>query len=505
MVAKPAGWKSGDAGSMLRLMLHTWWGAVMSVIKWFLIVGFTVSWGIALAQPDDAQSLLRECQEKKIRSWEGVTHYVVVQSVMGHRVASAFERFEAPGPDGRMYPAFRPAPEAGGMSSDELRAFGDASQQVGDALSEEIKAAGFPAFLMAGSKDEPWASPDPGVMMGTNAAVLYAAADGQEEMAEERQAAVGEASQSMSDELAFARQAVLLGVEPVEQPLAGGGAGRRDAYHLQAEGLNHVASAEEGQEMVVHAVDLWIDTRECVPLKMTMAGVVNAEGESRPLTIETIMSEYRGVAGSAMYEPHRQVVRMKGMMTAEQEREMRHAQKELKEAEQQIAQLPAGQREMIMAQMGPQMEMMRSMASGGGFEMVTETEAIVVNADKAALQQLQSTLPAAPGMGMASMPGHAPSATAPAAASPATDELRSAQRTCLEEKIQQRREAGKKKRGFGKLLGAVSRVAGRAGAPEVSKALGDAYSANATAEDLASAARDLGLTEDEVAECQGPR
>jgi len=46
---------------------------------------------------------------------------------------------------------------------------------------------------------------------------------------------------------------------------------------------------------------------------------------------------------------------------------------------------------------------------------------------------------------------------------------------------------------------------GSADEPAVSaEALNDACTANATAEDLASAARDLGLTEDEIAECQDP-
>lgn len=479
--------------------------------KLFLSLSLLFFATTAHAQPQDAQALLRECHQAKIRSWEGVTHYVLVQSVMGHRISAAFERFEAPGPDGRMYPAFRPATEAGGLSSEELRVFGDASRDVGDALSREMRSAGVPPFLMQGSPDEPWASPDPSVMMGANAEFLYGAAEGKDEMERERQAAVGEASQSMRDELEFARRAVLLGVEPVEQPVEGGGAGSRNAYRLQATGLNHVLSAEGGQQMVVNEVNLWVDTDKCVPLKMTMTGLFNAEGESRPLTIDTIMSDYRSVPGSAMYEPHRQVMRMKGMMTAEQEREMRQAQQQLKQAEEQLAQLPAGQREMVMAQMGPQMEMMRSMASGGGFEMVTRTEAILVNPDSAALQQLKTTL--ATGSGTAGMvptlsPEPAASAQAPAQAPAGAvepgDELRRAQQSCLEEKIRQQQEAQKKKSGFGKLLGAVGRVADRLGASEVSQALNDAYSANATAEDLASAARDLGLTEDEIAECQDP-
>jgi hypothetical protein len=47
--------------------------------------------------------------------------------------------------------------------------------------------------------------------------------------------------------------------------------------------------------------------------------------------------------------------------------------------EKQLAEMPQAQRDMIMAQMGPQMEMMRGMASGGGMEIATEVHQIIAN------------------------------------------------------------------------------------------------------------------------------
>jgi hypothetical protein len=41
--------------------------------------------------------------------------------------------------------------------------------------------------------------------------------------------------------------------------------------------------------------------------------------------------------------------------------------------------------------------------------------------------------------------------------------------------------------------------------PRRRSAAGDLYSAGVTADDLAAAARDLGLTEDEVAACSNPK
>jgi len=82
--------------------------------------------------------------------------------------------------------------------------------------------------------------------------------------------------------------------------------------------------------------------------------------------------------------------------------------------------------------------------------------------------------------------------------------LKAAQQACLQEKMAAAQEAQKKKRGFGKLFSAVTRTATRYGAPELATTADNVYSANATAEDLASAAKDLGLTEDDIEACKNP-
>lgn len=94
--------------------------------------------------------------------------------------------------------------------------------------------------------------------------------------------------------------------------------------------------------------------------------------------------------------------------------------------------------------------------------------------------------------------------TAPA---PARDPaaLQAAQQACLQEKVAARQEAQKKKRGFGRLMSAVTRTAAQQGNYGLARTTSDIYSASATADDLAAAAKDLGLTEDEVAACQNPQ
>jgi len=83
-------------------------------------------------------------------------------------------------------------------------------------------------------------------------------------------------------------------------------------------------------------------------------------------------------------------------------------------------------------------------------------------------------------------------------------ELQAAQQACLQQKMAEAQAAQKKKRGFGRLMSAVTRTAMQAGNYDVGRTANDIYAANATADDLSAAAKDLGLTEDAVAACQNP-
>jgi hypothetical protein len=107
----------------------------------------------------------------------------------------------------------------------------------------------------------------------------------------------------------------------------------------------------------------------------------------------------------------------------------------------------------------------------------------------------------------ASAPVSAP-ASAPAAAQNPTV-LQAAQQACIQQKIEAKQEADKKKRGFGRLLNAVSRTSSQFGggglAGDIARTSNEIYNVNATAEDLSAAAKDLGLTEDELEECRNPR
>ena len=96
-------------------------------------------------------------------------------------------------------------------------------------------------------------------------------------------------------------------------------------------------------------------------------------------------------------------------------------------------------------------------------------------------------------------------ASAPAAPTHDPAALQAAQQACLQEKIAAAQQTQKKKRGFGRLLNAVTRTAAQQGNYDLARTTSDIYSASATADDLAAAAKDLGLTDDDVAACQNPQ
>jgi hypothetical protein len=462
---------------------------------------------------DVAQSILRKARDRQVERWQGVDAYLVDRTLAGNRAVSIYERFDVEAPDGGTSPAFRPYRATGNgvgpggrkMTPEELEIFADAAEMTGEAnakgIEDGLEQAGLPRGLLAASGSDPTATFDPRVMMGANAEFLRGAAEAERANAAEAAAGADETARHMAE---FERKARLVGMESVDG---------RDAFHLRAEDLNQVQQVD-GEEFTLRSVSLWLDSTEYVPLRTRVEGVATTDGgESREFTIERHDSDYREVAGSRMYEPFRQVVRIAGVMNDQQRAELLAAQKQVADMERQLAEMPPAQRQMIMDQMGPQMQMMKSMASTGGLEAVTEVHRIVANPSAADVgsrdQGAASMAPAAPTLAGATpaSAGSAPASSASQAGQqPGADEdaLRKAQEAYLKEKVAAAQASQKKKQGLGSLLSAAGRVAGMLGSEDVTAVTSDIYSANATAEDLASAARDLGITEDEIEACRQP-
>ena len=326
---------------------------------------------------EDAQSILQTATDMQIARWEGVHTYVVEQTVIGTSSTTYFQRTLVQDAAGNEQTGFLPV--KGGdantgscdgprtLTSEQLEVYADATEMVGEGSAREIEngleEAGLPRGLLGASTASPYASFDPRVMMGTNATFLRAAANSQEVLAEEKKQDRQDAADNVDHVARFMRAAKLVGTESLEG---------RDAFHLLADDVENLQQVD-GQEYSMEQIEIWIDTKEYVPLKMLVKGTMTSGDESRQMTIENRQTDYRTVPDSNMYESYHQVMKISGMMNAAEQAQMQEAQTQMEEFEQQMKSMPASQRDMMEKMMGPQMDMMRKMASGGGFE----TEVVV--------------------------------------------------------------------------------------------------------------------------------
>ncbi len=464
-----------------------------------------------LASPviaEDARSIADKMRQAQIERWEGVNTYLVQQSVMGQTVHQFYERDITLDPEGNPVPGFRLVPfseierrraEGSGfewMGPDALNQMAEDYRRTGEGLASGIEDgladAGLPRGLFSNPGSDPWATTDTRVMMGGMADFLDFAADARRSEGSDPVARVDD------DYSTFLEQAQLVGKVDV----AG-----KPALHLRADDLEHTSDAGDGKSMTIHTAALWVDAEAFVPLRFSLDGTMTAAGETRPITIERTNSDYRKVPGSKMYEPYRQVMRISGQLDPGQRKQMQEAQAKLAELEQQMATMPESQRSMIMGRMGPQLETMRSIASGGGLEVVTEIRHIAVNpaalpdAMKTGFGQAGSALPSSD----TGMRPQTPASLPSTGAGEDPNALAAAQQACLESKIRAAEEAQQNKRGFGRLMSAMNKAASRFGIDEIGGITRDLYSATATAEDLSAAARDLGLTESDIESCRTPQ
>ncbi len=328
----------------------------------------------------DAQSVLDEMTARDAARKEAVLLYSVTQSVMDQEVTHYYERTEVTLDDGSSANVYRAVPPAemqkrsgqGGqqLTPEQAEAYANALEQTGDTVSTEmengLEDAGLPRSLFSsmGSPSEPWASPDPRTMMGSSAKFVRAAG---------KAGAQTDTSHDNATELAnhmasFRDTAKLIGKESIDG---------RSAFHLKTSDINQTQEAD-GQEFTIQTLNFWVDTSEYVPLKMRMEGIAKVDGETRPIFVEQYWADYRNIADSDMYESFLQTMRMGGVLGPKEQAQMAEAQKQMAEFEKQLASMPASQRQMMEKMMGSKMDMMRSMVTGGAFEIKTTVSGISI-------------------------------------------------------------------------------------------------------------------------------
>lgn len=282
------------------------------------------------------------------------------------------------------------------MSPEELDAAAatmeSAGAQMGAAFRSEAASAdvagGIVPMIMDPPPNEPWLSADPEDIGGMYATMFRGAAAGKRQDAAEQLRAEEEAKNDPY--AAVASRTRVTGRETING---------RSALKLITEGVNN-RQVTDGGEFILQTMHLWVDADRFVPLKFQVDGIATQDGESREISIGREDLDFKSYPGcGTMQEPSRSIMRMAGIMSPEEQAQMAEAGAQMAEFEQQLASMPPAQKEMIMRQMGPQLEMMRNMAAGNGIEVVSEIKAMRCNTGTPADNEYLVTLPVNLGAG----------------------------------------------------------------------------------------------------------
>ncbi|MDH4054395.1 MAG: hypothetical protein OEW73_11260 [Gammaproteobacteria bacterium] len=347
--------------------------------------------------------IFQEMDSRKRASFAGIENFSQMKTTMGMCSLEHFEKASTELADGsgsveymRLVPVSeameRNSPESDfsnatpedlDLAAAELRQQAPAMDQ---AMRNELHKAGLPGglsyMLTNPPPGKPWLSPMPGDMMNNYAEMLEGAAEGKRQAAKQKTEAEEDAK---TDALAsIADATTIAGHENLHGRLA---------IHLVAEGLNYTQLAND-QTFELNTLHLWVDAEKYVPLKLQMDGIASDGSELRPLQIIREDMAYETTPGcESLSLPLRTVMQVSGVLNAKEQAEMAEAQEKLAEFEQQMASMPASQRDMIMRQMGPQLEMFKNMASGGGIELVSLTTGMRCNAGVPSNEEYMQTVP----------------------------------------------------------------------------------------------------------------
>lgn len=318
------------------------------------------------ATPQDAQEILKSAQARQAERYATVDNYTVVQSVSGIESSMYYEKIEVDG-----QPVFRLVPimeyqraqgeDGEPLTADQLREMADASEATGQAMNEQMagQGGGMPGMDMGG-------------MMMDNAILYRGAAAGLDE-AEAENWGRDDAAKGVQGMAQFARRAKVAGTETFDG---------REAYVLVAEDLSDIVMSEEDDEAqyTLNTMTVWLDKEELVLLGTKMDGTVEAEGQTREMTIENLLQDYRQVG--PLYESHRRVMRISGLMgemSEKDRKDLEKAKKEMEEMEAQLEEMPASARSMVEGQIKKYRAMMDSMLKDGAMEATVDVVRIDVN------------------------------------------------------------------------------------------------------------------------------
>jgi hypothetical protein len=316
------------------------------------------------ATTQDAQSIIATMHEKQAERWATVQNYTVtlaIEQAANLQQPMYYEKIEVDGqPTFRLVPrteydrqvfaqaGFQPLDSAG------LEAFAEGYDMLGEALA--TGGDGSPPVDLRSMTSEMSTV----MRMGAS----YHENDGRADAARDRHE---------GDELT--RRAKLMGTERTESG--------REAFLLVADDLFDIPleQPKDAGEFRLEKASIWIDTEYYVPLRYKLDGQVTQGNTTTPITIEKLEQNYRQVG--PLYESHRQVMRITGLMAGmsdKDRKEMEQARKDLAKIKKQLKDMPDGPgKAMAIRMMQPQIDRFERMAAGDTIQAETHVVSIAIN------------------------------------------------------------------------------------------------------------------------------
>lgn len=155
--------------------------------------------------------------------------------------------------------------------------------------------------------------------------------------------------------------------------------GGHETRHIVVEGIAMKETMEDGSEVTINRMDVWLDPVYYVRRKIRMEGIIRKGRESKDFFMERENQDYRRVDDTYLYEPYKEVMKVGGILSSKEQRELAKAQKELESAKQQLAQMPASQRAMMESMFASQMAQLDSLVSDGAATIEVITTDIDIN------------------------------------------------------------------------------------------------------------------------------
>lgn len=151
--------------------------------------------------------------------------------------------------------------------------------------------------------------------------------------------------------------------------------------HISMSDLSLKQKTDDGGEMTIKRIHVWMDEEYFKRRKMRLEGTVRQDGKTQDIFIERLNQDYRRVGDSYMYEPYKEVLSVGGVLTDKQRGELAKAQEQLKDFDKQLAAMPADQRAMMERMVGPQIEQLRNLTENGAVTIEVVTNKITINPD----------------------------------------------------------------------------------------------------------------------------